>query len=228
MPLPGSAAQPAGRTFLRDRAYGALFDAIQSGQLLPGEVLRDEELMAWLGMSRTPIRHALIRLAESGLIEMSAGRQTTVAELAPDRTNRALFVSAVFNEYAARRVVGTDVRAIAEALTARRDEVRAAVESGDGLRIARGVSAFFRVLTERVGNAELDGQVGRIDTELARFLSPGGAVTTVDVQALRSTVDVVHDAVLAGELSAVLDAFQALYVPTRESFLSRFREPEID
>lgn len=228
MPLPGTATQPAGRTFLRDRAYDALFEAIQAGQLLPGEVLRDDELMDWLGMSRTPIRHALIRLAESGLIEMSAGRQTTVAELAPDRTNRALFVSAIFNEYAVRRVIGTDTADLIGPLADQRDEVRAGVDAGDGSRIARGIGAFFDVLTRRVGNPELDGQVRRIDAELARFLAPGGAATEVDVQAIRHTVDAVHDAVVAGDLSCALEAMRSLYDPTYRNFLERFREPEID
>jgi DNA-binding GntR family transcriptional regulator len=228
MPLPGSTAQPAGRTFLRDRAYDALFEAIQTGQLVPGEVLRDEELMEWLGMSRTPIRHALIRLAESGLIEMSAGRQTTVAELAPDRTNRALFVSAIFNEYAVRRVIGTDTSDIAAALAAQRDEVRVGVDTGDGSRIARGIGAFFDVLTRRVGNAELDAQVRRIDAELARFLAPGGAASEVDLQSVRQTVDGVYEAVLAGRTSDALEAMRGLYAPTYRNFLERFREPEID
>lgn len=228
MPLPGVSKAPEGRTFLRDRAYDALFQAIQTGQLVPGEVLRDEELMEWLGMSRTPIRHALIRLAESGLIEMSAGRQTTVAELAPDRTNRALFVSAIFNEYAVRRVVGTDLTPIVEALAAQRDEVRTGVDTGDGPRIARGIGDFFDLLTARVGNMPLEGQTRRIDAELARFLAPGAAASEVDVQQVRRSVDAVYDAVVAGDEPAALEALRVMYLPTHRNFLERFREPELD
>lgn len=228
MPLPGAAAQPAGRTFLRDRAYDALFEAIQTNQLVPGEVLRDEELMDWLGMSRTPIRHALIRLAESGLIEMAAGRQTTVAELAPDRTNRALFVSGIFNEYAVRRLIGTRADGIVDDLAVQRAEVQAGVENGDGPRIARGIGAFFDVLTTRVGNPELDRQVRRIDAELARFLAPGDAATPIDVEWLWHGVEAVHDAFVADDPDAAREALRELYRPTHGNFLERFREPEID
>ena len=228
MPLPGSAAQPTGRTFLRDRAYEALFQAIQTSQLVPGEVLRDEELMAWLGMSRTPIRHALIRLAESGLIEMSAGRQTTVAELAPERTNRALFMSGIFNEYAVLRLIGSDAHGIVDELAAQRAEVEAGVEAGDGPRIARGIGTFFDVLTNRIGNQELDRQVRRIDAELARFLAPGEAATPIDIEWLRRGVEAVHEAFAANDPAAARAALRELYAPTHRNFLERFREPEID
>lgn len=227
MPLPEATVQPAARTFLRDRAYEALFEAVQTGRLLPGEVLRDDELMGWLGMSRTPIRHALIRLAESGLIEMSAGRQTTVAELAPDRTNRALFVSAILNEYAVRRVLGTDLTDVLAALAEQRDEVRRGVAGGDGTRIARGASAFFAVLARRVGNRELDAQLQRIDAELARFLAPGGAATEADIAAIEQAADALYDAASARDGTAALAALWALYQPMRRDFLERFREPEV-
>ncbi|WP_144756672.1 GntR family transcriptional regulator [Curtobacterium pusillum] len=228
MPLPGSAAQPAGRTFLRDRAYDALFQAIQTSQLVPGEVLRDDELMEWLGMSRTPIRHALIRLAESGLIEMSAGRQTTVAELAPERTNRALFVSGICNEYAVVRLIGSDAPGVADELATQRAEVAAGVEAGDGPRIARGIGAFFDVLTNRIGNPELERQVRRIDAELARFLAPGDSTTPIDTEWLRRGVESVHDAFVADDPDAARAALRELYAPTHRDFLERFREPEID
>ena len=51
------------------------------GVLEPGERLRDPDLAEWLGISRTPIRHALERLAEQGLVEMEQNRYTRVAPL---------------------------------------------------------------------------------------------------------------------------------------------------
>lgn len=50
-----------------------------SRQLEPGERLSDPDLTKWLGMSRTPIREALSRLAEQGLVEIEANKLTRVA-----------------------------------------------------------------------------------------------------------------------------------------------------
>lgn len=47
----------------------ALRDEIEAGTLLPGTVLKQEELAARFGVSRQPIRHALERLHETGLLE---------------------------------------------------------------------------------------------------------------------------------------------------------------
>src|SRR3954470_11735959 len=80
MPVPGSKAMLE-RDLLRDRAYGALQDAIVDGTLAPGERLRDQELCEWLGLSRTPVRDALSRLEQDGLVGTEPQRVPRVAPL---------------------------------------------------------------------------------------------------------------------------------------------------
>ena len=63
MPIPmtdGSSALKRG--LLRDDVYTRLRDAIVDGTFAPGEQLRDLDLAQWLGVSRTPVREALMRL----------------------------------------------------------------------------------------------------------------------------------------------------------------------
>lgn len=78
MPLP---TDHISRVSLAQEAYSRLETAIMEGVLEPGERLRDPDLAEWLGISRTPIRHALERLAEQGLVEMEQNRYTRVAPL---------------------------------------------------------------------------------------------------------------------------------------------------
>jgi hypothetical protein len=70
------------RRLLSDEACRVLRDAVLDGTLEPGERLHDDELITWLGVSRTPIRSALDRLRAAGLVEFSANRYTRVR--APD------------------------------------------------------------------------------------------------------------------------------------------------
>ncbi|UBQ02568.1 GntR family transcriptional regulator [Curtobacterium sp. TXMA1] len=79
VPKPKVAAQP--RQLLRDVVYQQLRTAILKGTLEPGERLNDDELTAWLGVSRTPVREAIARLASEGLVEMAANRYTRVSSL---------------------------------------------------------------------------------------------------------------------------------------------------
>ena len=69
------------RSLLRDDVFGRLRDAIVDGTFAPGEQLRDLELATWLGVSRTPVREALLRLAEAGLVVARPGRSTVVTPL---------------------------------------------------------------------------------------------------------------------------------------------------
>jgi DNA-binding GntR family transcriptional regulator len=71
------------RTLLRERIHGQILRAILDGTLEPGERLRDDELIAWLGTSRAPIREALTQLADLGVVEMSPNRYTKVAQVSP-------------------------------------------------------------------------------------------------------------------------------------------------
>src|SRR4051812_4582242 len=80
MPVPKNVVH-APRELLRDDVYRRLRDAIVDGTFAPGEQLRDAELAEWLGVSRTPIREALLRLAQGGLVVAKPGRSATVAGL---------------------------------------------------------------------------------------------------------------------------------------------------
>ncbi|WP_345375707.1 GntR family transcriptional regulator [Frondihabitans cladoniiphilus] len=77
--MPESGRAKAGRELLSDGVRRRILTAILDGTLAAGERLHDEELIVWLGVSRTPIRTALERLSEVGLVEMEPNRFTRVA-----------------------------------------------------------------------------------------------------------------------------------------------------
>ncbi|MFJ4998414.1 GntR family transcriptional regulator [Microbacterium sp. NPDC088619] len=67
------------RQLIRDQVFATLAEEIISGRMQPLEEIRDQDLQAEYGVSRTPIREALNRLADLGLIEVSTNRFTRVA-----------------------------------------------------------------------------------------------------------------------------------------------------
>src|SRR3954470_4973157 len=118
MPVPEDTAALE-RDLLRDRAYSALRDAIVDGTLAPGERLRDHELCAWLGLSRTPVREALARLEGDGLVETAPQRFTRVAPLdrraAQDAFPVVASLHALAAELAAPRLTHADLEGMREA-----------------------------------------------------------------------------------------------------------------
>jgi DNA-binding GntR family transcriptional regulator len=65
---------------LGDSAYHSLREHLRSGLIVSGQPLQEEDLAQQLGVSRTPVREALTRLASEGLL-VSLGRSFVVPKL---------------------------------------------------------------------------------------------------------------------------------------------------
>ncbi len=76
----------------RKTIYGVLRREIVTLRLRPGERLSENELAARFGTSRAPVREALIRLVEDGLIEVRPQRGSFVSRLSLRAMERARFV----------------------------------------------------------------------------------------------------------------------------------------
>lgn len=153
MPVPAGHT-PTARTLLRDNVYTAIRDAIVRGQLLPGERLRDGELGEWLGVSRTPVREALLRLAEAGLVQAQPGKVTLVAPEDPVALAHARTIAAELHALAARlaaQELGSEAASLMRLRTA----------NGDLRAAAQGAAQTGR------GGAEPDRRLGTTDAEAA-------------------------------------------------------------
>jgi DNA-binding GntR family transcriptional regulator len=81
-PTPKSPPLPGGeRRLLKERAYEELRHLITTGELAPGTFLSERQLAARLGMSKTPVRSAIERLANEGFVSVSPQQGIVVREL---------------------------------------------------------------------------------------------------------------------------------------------------
>ncbi len=77
MPIPD--APPLEKRLFREDVYSTIKDWIVHGELAPLEKIRDADLALQLGVSRTPVREALRRLEDEGLVETKVNAWTRVA-----------------------------------------------------------------------------------------------------------------------------------------------------
>ena len=61
--------------------YNELKNKIVSLELMPGQILMVQQLSKDFGISRTPVREAVVRLGDDGLVEESDGRKFRVSEI---------------------------------------------------------------------------------------------------------------------------------------------------
>jgi DNA-binding GntR family transcriptional regulator len=174
MPVPQSA--PLDRDLLRDRAYVALRDAIVAGTLAPGERLRDAELCEWLGLSRTPVREALGRLEQDGLIESAPQRFTRVAPLdrrgARDAFPIVAALHALAAELAVPRLTAADLLAMDEANAGFAAALRGAGAGGrGGPQPARGGAQPARGEPQALRGANVDAALAADDAFHAVFVA---------------------------------------------------------
>lgn len=69
------------RVSIREKAYLILRNWIVKGKLAPSQKLKDKELADKLGVSRTPIREALLRLEDEGLVQTKPSNSTQVSPI---------------------------------------------------------------------------------------------------------------------------------------------------
>ena len=142
---PRGQSRSAAERLIADRAHEELRDLIVTLKLAPGAVLRENELMAQLGIGRTPLRDAIKRLSLEGLVAVQPRRGTTIT---PVDVSDIVHI--------------TEVRADLEGLAA---ELAA-------LRMNEEELAGCRQWVERLG--DLDRRAGpeslmRMDTDIHRF-----------------------------------------------------------
>jgi len=185
--------------------YRTIRTEIVHMRLLPGVRLSENELGLRFGTSRTPVREAILRLVDEGLIEVRPQRGSFVSRISLQAVKRARFVRSALELAIIRQaaehglpdtVIAAAERAIADQRTA----------GNDPLLFKHADDAFHRVFADAIGFGDLwsvvEGQKAQFDR--IRLLSLPD-VTPVDR--------------LIGQHRAILDAVQARDAETAENAL---------
>lgn len=169
MPVPVPEGQGlVSRSLLRDAAYRAIRDAIVDGTIAPGERLNDAELIAWLGVSRTPIREALARLEQAGLVQSKPGRFTIVSPLSVRETHAAQSVAAAMHELAVREAVPLMPADDLEAMRAANARFADALRQGDAEAALAADDEFHEVAVAASANPVIRSVLGQVTPVLRR------------------------------------------------------------
>jgi GntR family transcriptional regulator, rspAB operon transcriptional repressor len=151
--------QPVDVDNLADRVFEQIRSAITSKTLEPGARLTEVGLAADLNVSKTPVREALLRLRELGLIEPDGRRGGRVVQ--PSRSSYAQMheVREALEVYAALmasdRAGEADHRAIRDAAQESNEGARV----GDVQRFRTADAAFHEAIARATGNPRLMTQI---------------------------------------------------------------------
>lgn len=154
---------------LREVVFNTLRKAILTGQLKPGDRLMEVPLAKRLGVSRTPIREAIHKLEQEGLVTMIPRRGAEVARITERslqdvlEVRRALDVLSV--ELACERITEEKIRDLQVAC----EQFEQATSSGDTAAIAKADVAYHDIIVEAAGNQRLQQLVNNLAEQMYRY-----------------------------------------------------------
>lgn len=164
-----SAASPIGRlprVTLSGQIASRMRDAVLSGAFAPGAQMNEADFAARFGVSRGPVREALQRLIQEGLLVAQPHRGVFVAELTESDLADIFFVREAVEGAALRRVMAAADRSVVERrLVAEVGRMAAAVGEADWASAAQADFAFHRTLVEAAGSPRLSRLYETIQAE---------------------------------------------------------------
>ena len=166
---------------LMQSVFERLRGEILHGKLKPGEVLRQEEITARFGVSRTPVREAIQRLEMEGLVTLVPRRKAVVADF-PVRKIREIYdirarLEAFAAELAARRLSEKQLNKLADLIR----QMEALDPETELEKILTKNRDFHYIIYSAAGNETLVGMIDQLWRDILRLrsqylLSPHGHI----------------------------------------------------
>ncbi len=166
------------------QVYDLLRNRIQSSELPPGEKINERALADWLGVSRTPIREAIRRLAGEGLITVIPNVGTRVALVDPARVIECCIIRITLEMVAFTKAASAFTVAAGRQLETLVVEQEHTIDTGDTMRNMELDIEFHRKIVQLSGFGIVEELLQTVMGEVlrARHLSiklPGRSRATI-------------------------------------------------
>lgn len=158
---------------LTDKVYQAIKERILNQDIEVGARLRDEELASQLGVSRTPIREALLRLAREGLVTMVPRSGTHVRTFTGEDIEEIFDLRVALESLAVRKAAGRLPAADLARLRELHQAAERAIAAGDIGPALEFDYEMHRLILEACGNRKLQEIMRTINDLVTLFRNLG-------------------------------------------------------
>ena len=143
-----------GRVAAKDRAHEYVKRQVLTGAFPGGELISEGEVAAALGMSRTPVREAFLRLEGEGLLRLYPQRGALVVPVSSEEARAVIEARLVLEQFAAAKVIARGPAACAavfERLSAELQRQRDAAAKADWQEFSEADRAFHECHSSGIG-----------------------------------------------------------------------------
>lgn len=180
--MPG--LEPVTDKSLADRVVDQLREAIQNGTYGPGDRLVERRLAGEMGVSHIPVREALMRLAEEGLVERLPRRGSRVAVIDAKELDDLSSLRVLLEQYVVERAMQHWTPAAERSLRELVTQMERAADSGDTSRLFDLDVQFHEQLWTLTDHPMLVDLVAQLRGRISGFLR--AATVALEPQALRT------------------------------------------
>ena len=161
---------------LADRAYMEIKKAIIRGDFEPGDPLPEENVASLLGISRTPIRKAITKLAYDGLVTLEKGKIARVAVISKQDFEHYMKLRKVLEVFSAEEAAQLVTDHLIVQLETLMNNQKKALEENDLYTYIDIDSRFHVKIAEISGNNRLQDFIEQINNQLTRYLVLSGTL----------------------------------------------------
>jgi DNA-binding GntR family transcriptional regulator len=207
-PEPSAAAlQPlaAPAASLTDQAVAAIRQAVCSGALQRGQLYSAYQVAAMLGVSRSPVREALMRLAEAGMVRLERNRGFRVVIPGPADIADIFQLRLLLEVPAARRAAQQMSTDVVAGLRAELAQMRAAALDHDEALFMRHDQHLHHLIRGATGNGRLVSLVDNL-RDVTRILGASTVDRSRDLDAIADEHEPIVGAIAAGNVTAAGEA----------------------
>ena len=229
-PLPRPIASSRSHT-AANLIYRALRDDIVAMRMTPGEPINEKALGLKHGVSRTPVREALLRLADENLVEIFPQSGTFVTRIPIAALPEAILVRKALEELTVREAAQNAGADQVAALRQSIDQQQMLARQGDRNRFHDADDAFHAAIAETAGRPGIWRLILQVKLQLDRYRRltlpvPGRMNRVVDEHAVVVAAIAAHDPIAAGSaMAAHLDGLSASIRDVRDLNPKYFEMP---
>jgi DNA-binding GntR family transcriptional regulator len=158
---------------VKDLVYERLRQALIDLTFTPGEPLREAALVERFGVSKTPIREALVRLERDGLVEVAPYRGARARSYSPDDLRQLYEVREILQTECVRRAAESADGELLVALEQNVASSAAALKHGDQKAVSERLDEFDELLLGQLRNGMLTDLLDRLQAHLKRIGTAG-------------------------------------------------------
>ena len=152
-----------------DDVYSTLLLAIVEARLGAGTALSQNKLASHMGVSRTPVREALLRLERDGLVQRMPESGFAVATITVDEVNEACDLLQILDTYVYRRAAETLSRAELDGLLELASMLVDSAESGDSDAWRKADQRYHAIVMEAAKNRYVAASLQETRRRVQRF-----------------------------------------------------------